>query len=574
MSQIVTLIRQRQEHLIIALMLLLLHLSIWSEFGSPLSRSLMLAHLGLFLLWQPLWRGDQQLKWQDTVVFIVLTLAFLMWINWWLIFSWLVLLIGLVGGRILLDQNERNAYMIVLIFLVSELLIGCVTQLFSIRILRGVPELFEFALLLLLVSLVLIPPGRSIEKQARPVDFLHGITMSLLISLLALGSLVNMYSTGAEYPIALLQTLIAIALFLSAISWLLSPTAGFSGLAQLWTRSLLSIGTPFEQWLTKLSRLAEQQQTPEKFLEASMEALVELPWVAGVKWRAPGSEGTRGVMATHRIELKISEISVTINSNRPVGAALLLHCRLLMQLLANFHIAKTRERELTHRAHLQAIYETGARVTHDIKNLLQSLQTITAAMQNNMSRKKTDIFNLLQRQLPHLSQRLQLALDKLQAPEKATNEETHLKSWWQLLKGRYKTGDIEFTSDIKADPIIPADLFDSIVENLLENVRRKQQIETALKITVSLFADEAELILDVCDNGSRIEPDRANALFKQPVASDSGLGIGLYQAAKQAELMGYTLVLKHNEPGQVCFELSRSTVHTDDNPQFGLFTSE
>lgn len=90
MSQIVTLIRQRQEHLITALMLLLLHLSIWSEFGSPLSRSLMLAHLGLFLLWQPLWRGDQQLKWQDTVVFIVLTLAFLMWIDWWLIFGGLI----------------------------------------------------------------------------------------------------------------------------------------------------------------------------------------------------------------------------------------------------------------------------------------------------------------------------------------------------------------------------------------------------------------------------------------------------------------------------------------------------
>ncbi|MCI0400338.1 MAG: HAMP domain-containing histidine kinase [Gammaproteobacteria bacterium] len=574
MSHLVSIIRQRREHWVIALMLLLLHLAMWSEFGSALSRSLMLAHLGLFLLWQPLWRGDQQLKWQDTFIFVILTLSFLMWINWWLVFGWLVLLIGLVGGRILLDRNERNMYMLVLIFLISELLIGCVTQLFSIRISQGVQQLFEVALLILLVCVMLIPPGRSDEKQTRPVDFLHGITMSLLISILALGSLVNMYSTGADYPTALLQTLAAIALFLFAISWLLSPHAGFSGLAQLWTRSLLSIGTPFEQWLTKLSRLAQQKKSPEEFLEASMEALMELPWVAGVKWNAPDSEGSRGIMTSHKVELNVSDISVTINSNRPVGVALLLHCKLLMQLLGNFHIAKTRERELTHRAHLHAIYETGARLTHDIKNLLQSLQTITAAMQQSMSSKKTDIYELVQRQLPHVSQRLQLALDKLQAPDRTINEENHLKSWWQTLMGRYKTGNIEFRSDIMANPIIPADLFDSIVDNLLENARNKRQIEIDLKITVTLRADQSHIALNVCDDGSRIQSERANALFKQPVSSNDGLGIGLYQAGKQAELLGYTLSLKHNEAGIVCFELSRNLAYENDNPQYGLFTSE
>ena len=38
----------------------------------------------------------------------------------------------------------------------------------------------------------------------------------------------------------------------------------------------------------------------------------------------------------------------------------------------HFYIAKIREKTLTQQTHLKAIYETGARITHDIKNLLQS----------------------------------------------------------------------------------------------------------------------------------------------------------------------------------------------------------
>ena len=43
------------EHRMLGLMLACLHLAIWWDFGGALSRCLMLAHLGLFLLWQPVW---------------------------------------------------------------------------------------------------------------------------------------------------------------------------------------------------------------------------------------------------------------------------------------------------------------------------------------------------------------------------------------------------------------------------------------------------------------------------------------------------------------------------------------
>ena len=41
-----------------------------------------------------------------------------------------------------------------------------------------------------------------------------------------------------------------------------------------------------------------------------------------------------------------------------------------------------------------------------------------------------------------------------------------------------------------------------------------------------------------------------------PVRSATGLGIGLYQAARLAEANGYALRLAQNRDGEVCFELA------------------
>ena len=49
----------------------------------------------------------------------------------------------------------------------------------------------------------------------------------------------------------------------------------------------------------------------------------------------------------------------------------------------------------------------------------------------------------------------------------------------------------------------------------------------------------------------------AAQLFETPVSSRTGLGVGLYHAAKQAMDAGYRLTLVANEPGIVCFALTR-----------------
>jgi hypothetical protein len=48
----------------------------------------------------------------------------------------------------------------------------------------------------------------------------------------------------------------------------------------------------------------------------------------------------------------------------------------------------------------------------------------------------------------------------------------------------------------------------------------------------------------------------ARDLFRGPVASETGLGIGLYQAERLLEQAGLTLSLAINEPGRVCFRLA------------------
>jgi hypothetical protein len=50
----------------------------------------------------------------------------------------------------------------------------------------------------------------------------------------------------------------------------------------------------------------------------------------------------------------------------------------------------------------------------------------------------------------------------------------------------------------------------------------------------------------------------AASLLRAPVPSHNGLGIGLYQAARQAQLSGYELRLEANRDGEVCFALRRA----------------
>ena len=549
----------RWELVTLALMLEFLHFSIWVDFGSPLSRACMLIHLGLFLIWQPVWRSDERISWQNTLIFFILTLAAVIFLNWWLMFGWLLLLSGFAGGRVIINRQERNTYILVLLFLTLQLLIECNTRLFHISISGNFRDLFVFTLPVLPIIIAVLPVNTT-DRSLQSVDIVHAFATATLIGVLIFGSLLNMYLGGTDYLIALVQTLIAIALFLFIISWLLSPKAGFSGLSQLWSRSLLNIGTPFEAWLSNLSNLSLQQQTPIEFLEAAMVDLTSLPWITGVKWRSDGAPETLGDISKHETEFKTPNFTVSIYSQNWMGGALYLHSRLLIQLIDNFYVGKLREKQLTQQTHLKAIHETGARVTHDIKNLLQSLHAITSIFQyeETGTDNKTLSQRLLERQLPYFTQRLQLALDKLQVSGNEKMEKIHIIDWWNDLLHRNINSNIDFDAELTEDILIPVELFDSTVENLLENLNEKRRLDPDLSIRISVHASHDGIDLLVSDNGKKIKSAIVKDLLKEPVKSDSGLGIGLYQVARLAQLAGYNFTLKNNEDGNVCFKLSNS----------------
>lgn len=159
---------------------------------------------------------------------------------------------------------------------------------------------------------------------------------------------------------------------------------------------------------------------------------------------------------------------------------------------------------------------------------------------------------LLNRQLPQIADRLKATLAKLQSPQIEDVARLDAESWWGRLGERYAHVPVAWQGSAEPGATLPAGMFDSVAENLLQNALAKRLREPGLTIAVAFVAGE----LSVSDSGSAISNDLANALMNEPVSSDDGLGIGLYQAARQAESQGYRLSLAENRLGRVTFRLS------------------
>jgi signal transduction histidine kinase len=238
-----------------------------------------------------------------------------------------------------------------------------------------------------------------------------------------------------------------------------------------------------------------------------------------------------------------------------LSPALLLHMRLLARVIAEFHEGKRRERALRHNAYLQAVHETGARLTHDVKNLLQSLYALTSMAPREAA---DDYGALLQRQLPALAKRLHATLEKLRAPEVPTRElGVGAQEWWTDVQRRLGNEPIKLRGECAIAVQVPASLFDSFVENALENARAKAVREPGIEISIGFTCDATRIEVWVCDTGSAVDEAMTRHLFREPVEHGKSLGIGLYHAARQAAAVGYALTLASNRDGNVCFALVR-----------------
>jgi signal transduction histidine kinase len=200
------------------------------------------------------------------------------------------------------------------------------------------------------------------------------------------------------------------------------------------------------------------------------------------------------------------------------------------------------------------VYETGSRLTHDLKNMLQSLLSLSAIAQSREERAQ----QLLQQQLPLLTQRIETTLLKLQQPNiEGDTPQLALKAWWDSVRMRNQHQLIDWRgAENLPDKNIPAALFDCVIDNLIDNVLSKRQSNQAVTLSVEIQSES--LRLTVCDNGDPIPERIAANLLRGIVVSEQGLGIGLYQAARWAGQLGYRLSLISNRAGKVCFELQEN----------------
>jgi signal transduction histidine kinase len=543
------------------LMLLALHAALAWGIDDWWPRAFLLAHIGLFLIWQPVWRGERDIEPRYAVLVVIVGVLLAAWSNWWLMAVWLAVLFGLIGGSVpsIANRPQRLVSTLSALYLLSLLLIWVVPQLFADKTSEAaLVMLVRYGLLGIPIAILLIrvEPTRSGTPIA--VDLFYSVILFLLVVALVLGSFVIKEVSHGSYALALAQTLFMIALLLLALSWLWDPHRGFSGIGHLLSRYLMSLGLPFERWVQRLAELAEQEPQPPRFLSLALQHMLELPWVTGVDWDARLGQGEFGARSGYASEFAFQDLKLRIFTRWPLSPAVLLHLKLLAQMVGHFYEAKRREQLQRQNAYTQAIYETGARLTHDVKNLLQSLRSLCAAAETSGAEQAGALQALMQRQLPQITQRLNVTLDKLRTPQDVDSSQVEAAIWWEGLTQRYAGRDIRFKIDGSAKNVkIPSELFDSVADNLIENALNKKAEGAGLEVSVT-FSPARSGTFTVCDNGAPIAKNVASQLIAAPVVSQTGLGIGLYHAGKQADRLGYNLVLAANEPGKVCFALTRA----------------
>ena len=519
-----------------------------------LSRSLLIIHFGFFLLWQPILAQQESFSFRNLLVLTVFLAGFLIWFNLWVATFWILLLMSLLTGRIFARGLRRAIYGVAVIILFLEITLVITPHLFQLKALG--PELETVLQSGMIGTSLLLLFSTADQQHATHVDFIRGFMVILLTLFLCMGSVLSTYNTGNQYLPSLATTIVIAALFMLATAILWTPRAGFTGLAQLWEKYLLNIGGPFEQWVSQLATLeANTNIKPDSFLQTSIQYLLDRHWICGVYWKTDHSESMQGKQSSHHVSYADSKLRITLYAYNPIGPALMLHTKLLLSVLSFYYRAKLQEQQLIKQAHLRAIYETGSKLTHDIKNILQSTQMLTQVVADEQTSVE-DARSLLSSQLPLLTQRLKTTLDKLTTPAQADSEQKLLSVWYQSLQSRYAGRDIVFEADINHDIMIPVDLFDTVVENLLDNARTKRINTPDLLIQVTLQSDSAGIVLSVTDSGDAIAEETASQLFNEVITSENGFGIGLYQSHQLAMRQGYELRLANNVKGKVCFSLS------------------
>lgn len=542
-------------------MLLALHAALVTEPGAAFQRIWLIVHFGLFLLWQPFVAAEQELERLAVVMLLTITGVIIYFLPGWLIVAWICVLLGILGGKVFTLQARRQGrfYLVAFFYLAAILIVWAVPSLVfrEEAIPPPVVAFVQSVLPFSLVALALLPFDAREDDHRQVFDFFYAVLVFQLVVVLVLGAVALTRYTHGEYFKAAGLTVIGFGGTLIVLAVLWGPRQGFGGLRTYLSRYLMSVGMPFEIWVRRVADLAEREPDPQRFLHQALSLVSELPWVRGGEWRSPEGEGEFGEKANDAARFAFHGVDLTFYTEINLSPALFLHMRLLAQVVGEFYESKRREAEMRRNAYVQAVHETGARLTHDIKNLLQSLFTLTSAAPRDESF-DAKYAQLLSRQLPQITRRLQTTLDQLRSPQVEIREPPRsVHAWWKDLERRTDASGVQFELHGEGACMVPASVFDGFVENCLVNARRKREVSPGVKIKVSLHLSRGRARLDIEDSGDPVPAPIAEILFDEPIprAGGAGFAIGLYQLARLAAQSGYTASLARNEPGRVVFRL-------------------
>jgi signal transduction histidine kinase len=567
--------RERFRSLLLVFAIALLFASELERLDLTWRQPLFFAHLGAFLLWQPVVAADRRMGLRETILVAGGALAVTLLLNPWVMLFWSAFVTALVGGRVFdfSHRNERWLHLGALGFLMAflftlvlpDLLPETIRQEMTGASMRAWMEMALAACLVLLFAEATRLARTRHETALFPgmYDPVHSIWLLLLLLVVSFSGIVLMTLGARGYLASIGIALVSVGALLITANMMLRRTDDGEhrdGLMMLFSRYLLSYVIPYDQWLERLARLSRDENDADRFFADAMRAVGELIPMLGASWQGAIPAGKVGEsVGAHRelFEFQMPDdpgavIEVQMLTGRAMSVAMAWHVRLLVQVALQFYAAKSREARLGSRQYMRAVHETGARLTHDVKNLLQSLDGLIAAAASLPEDRQ--VRQLVSRQLPEISRRLSQTLAKLQQPVIDQGEAMDWRNWWDSMRVQYEPQGVRFKSTGTRTLDIPADAFASALDNFLQNALQKRKSWPGLAVLAEITVQDSVVTLAVEDDGDPVDPEVLRSLLEHPVASHNGLGIGLYQAAQLALTRGMKVQLACNEPGRVRFE--------------------
>ncbi len=266
---------RRYWRLVVVAMLLLLHVAAFRGVADPWARALLLAHLGLLILWQPFLRAEQRVSVAQGLILLAVAGVVMLRLDWWLLAFWVVVIAGLVGGKVYQHDAkwQRRCYLVILAYLLALLAIVILPEIAPRReITADTRRAAEYALPLAFVLIALFPAERESGEAPQMIDFFYSVFLMLLLVVVILGSFTFMMLRPSSYIEALTYTVFitAAGVLLVGLAW--NPRSG-GGLGVFFARYLFSIGLPVERWLEVLAQLMRTEARPQRFLEQAVVAL-------------------------------------------------------------------------------------------------------------------------------------------------------------------------------------------------------------------------------------------------------------------------------------------------------------